>query len=225
MEEHRLRTLDEYDEKLFNHIYQSTYNLRRKIARDINPHHFKVEYEDILSWLDIKLLYVFQKYHKTKTPDNLLGYVINSLKMYKFRILNTSYNQNNKAIAQTMQVEDYHFFEGCDIGYDEILNTELDTQRVLTDAMNYLKDNLSEDAFFLFTIELEPPSYIVTRMAEADKHNLSKIPTALLVEYLGLDTKSNGTTYVRSLKHEIQIAIESARDYFQKNEDKKALLS
>jgi len=72
MEEHRLTKMkDNYDEKLFNDIYEKVQPLKRKLASTISTSKLGVEYEDILSWFDIKFIFVFNKYFDTKPPDIL----------------------------------------------------------------------------------------------------------------------------------------------------------
>ena len=67
MEENRLKPMTQgYDESLFNLIYDKTKHLRRKLASEIDHRRFGVTNEDIKSWFDVKLIYVFKKRLNTK---------------------------------------------------------------------------------------------------------------------------------------------------------------
>ena len=77
MEEHRLTTMKEgYDEKLFNDLYEKVKPLKRKLASTISTSKLGISYDDILSWFDIKFIFVFNKYFENKEPEVLKGFII-----------------------------------------------------------------------------------------------------------------------------------------------------
>ena len=57
-------------------------------------------------------------------------------------------------------------------------------------------------------VELNPPLYIIEKLNEQNK-SLTKIPSLLIAEYLGLELN-----YVNSLRKEIKSIIIDARKYF-----------
>ncbi len=88
MEIHRLTPMkDGYSEVLFNKIYSETHNLRKSLANQIDPRRYGVSPDIILSWFDDKFIFVFNKHFSDKNPDILKGFIINSLKTFKYTFL------------------------------------------------------------------------------------------------------------------------------------------
>lgn len=206
MEEHRLKPMKEgYDQKLFNCIYKETAGLRKKLAFEIDARRFSVDYNEVLSWFDVKFIFVFNQYYGTIPDERLKGYIIRALQMFKFRILRVSYNQkssiyNKTDIVDISQVEN--------IVYEDETSEEL----FLKIALDFLKKELSKDAYFLLELLLNPPHYILNRLSENNKIDLNKIPNTLLLEYLDLEETS--ISYIDNLKKEIRKATRSCKDYF-----------
>ena len=62
MEHHRLKPMGNYPVELFNSLYAQTHGLRRKLASQIDASKFGVDYQEVLSWFDVKFLFIFSKY-------------------------------------------------------------------------------------------------------------------------------------------------------------------
>jgi hypothetical protein len=214
MEENRLTQMPEdYNKNLFNEIYKNVQGLKHKIASEIDHNRFGVERDDILSWLDIKFIFVFNKYSNRLDPDTLKGFIINSLKQYKNRILRVSYQ--SKYINNPIDIADVY-------EYRNIVTTEDDDSYsiFLSLASAYMEKNLSKDAFEVFQLELYPPPFILKKLMvyNPTAESINKIPPQILADYLGLGTSAKAADYIQSLRAEIKGAITKAKAYFREKE-------
>jgi len=187
--------------KQFNDFYQRTQHLRLRLAFQIDHRRLGVTKDIILSWFDDKFIFVYNKYYEIE-PERLLGYIINSLRLYKNRILKKAYQGN---VYQNM-VE----LEGESKIINTIANPEPEEDIRLEQAKNFLKTKLSEDAFFILTLELNPPPFIMWRI----KNRNQRIPSRVITEYIDLGYSKNAINYVIQLRKEIQEAIIIAKKYF-----------
>jgi len=187
--------------KQFNDFYQRTQHLRLRLAFQIDHRRLGVTKDIILSWFDDKFIFVYNKYYEIE-PERLLGYIINSLRLYKNRILKKAYQGN---VYQNM-VE----LEGESKIINTIANPEPEEDIRLEQAKNFLKTKLSEDAFFILTLELNPPPFIMWRI----KNPNQRIPSRVITEYIDLGYSKNAINYVIQLRKEIQEAIIIAKKYF-----------
>jgi hypothetical protein len=204
MEESRLKPMVEgYNVELFNRIYDDTLPLRKKLASGIDPRRFGLAYEDILSFFDIKFIYVFNKYHY-ETEGVLKGMIINALSNFKNRILRSAYtNKHSQSIISTdnlLNLEDAEFEE-----------PQSDKDYYYDKTMQFMKEHLSENAFLVLEVQLNPPPYILKRINVDKEKCLQKIPDDLLLEYFGLGFSDNAYKYLGQIKKEIRNAIAYAK--------------
>lgn len=202
MEEHRLKQMpDNYDEILFNRLFLKTEGLRKKLAREIDCRRFGVGYEDVVSWFNTKFIFVFTKYYGMP-EETLKAHLINSLQTYKFRIMKNAYNlKNSQTIisAELVPIEDEP---------DEINSP---TQELYyTKLMEFMKSHLSENAYTVLDLQLNPTPYILKRISP-NQTNLKRIPDDLLLEYFELGFSDNAYKYLKTIKKEIKGAIELAK--------------
>ena len=210
MEIHRLQTMKEnYPEELFNQIYYQTKQLRKKLASQIDHRRYGVSPDIIESWFDDKFIYVFNKHFDNKDPDVLKGFIINSLAMFKYRVLRKAYSKEGEYYSNMVELE----------GESNLINfipdvNQADNESIFKDlALSFMRDKLSDDAFTLLQIQLNPPPYILNRLV---KHN-SSIPSDLIAEFLGLSLCNKTKKYISALRKEIKLQTEMAKEYFQNN--------
>lgn len=217
MELHRLQTMKEgYSEDLFNKLYEETKPLRKKLVRQIDPRYYGVSSDIIESWFDDKFIFVFNKYFDNKDPQLLRGFIINALQTFKYRILRKAYNKEGVFYSSNIQLE----------GESQLINIIPDSSLMSVDdtfynlALEFMKERLSDNAYLLLQVQLDPPPYILSRI----KNHNSRLPNDLLAEFLGLDMGSTSNTdrYLRTLKREITEATKSAKTFFE-NKDVLAL--
>lgn len=201
MEENRLKPMKEgYDEELFNSLYHQTSKLRRSLAYQIDARRYGVDYEDILSWFDIKFIHAFNRYFGEKEPDILKAYIINSLGFFKNRILRYGYSLKNQ-VNNTIDISEASKLKGINIEY-----SQTDEELFLELALSFLKKTLSKEAYQVLELELYPPLYIIKRVG-TNKSAYAKIPNQLICEYFGWEFKTKALQYVSNLRKEIQEGI------------------
>lgn len=205
MEVHRLKPMKQnYDEKLFNELYQKTQGLRNSLVYQIDSRRFGVTQHEIKSWFDDKFIYVFNKYYGEYSNDVLLGYLINSLKQFKNRVLRKAYQEN--------------IYENI-IRWDEIdlINIIPDKQessdrQVLIDLITaFFQKRLSKEAYLVFQVELNPPPYVINRV----KNSNSRIPAWLIAEFLGWPDSKYTLKLINKFRKEVEKVTLEAQSYFQ----------
>ena len=211
MELHRLKTMkDGYPTALFNKLYEETKYLRKSLSYQIDSRRYGVTTDIIESWFDDKFIFVFNKHFDNKDPDILKGYIINSLKVFKYRILRKAYNIEGLFYGSLIELE----------GDKELINIIPDTSFETTDntfhnlLVEFMKTKLNDNAFLLFNIQIDTPPYILRRLSG----NNSRIPNYLIADYLGINMGDEYSTerYIKSLKKQINKAIKNAKEYFSK---------
>lgn len=207
MELHRLKPMREgYPEELFNKLYKQTKPLRRNLAKQIDARRYGVTQDVIESWFEDKFIFVFNKHFDNKDPDILKGFIINSLKTFKYRILRKAYNSEGEFYQSLVELE----------GETSLINIIPDDSFETTESIFYdmvyefMKSKLSDNAWVLFQLQLNPPPYILNQLQKAK----SRIPNELIIEYLNLEDTSESERLVKRLKKEINNTIKIAREYF-----------
>lgn len=221
MEENRLKPMQEgYDSKLFEYLYERTAQLRKKLVSEIDPRRFGVDKEELESWFTVKFIYVYNKYFQKPKPDEseqakekrvgiLLGNLIQSMRLFKQRVLRKAYTKQSTEYFQAIINLD-------DVEYQVMgLEDPVENQTLFMDlAMSFLEKNLSENAFDLLRLQLQPPPYILTQIQHLDLKDLNKIPSHIISEYYGLG-ESKGVQLINKLRKEIKEGIDAARLHFQ----------
>lgn len=207
MELHRLKPMEKgYDSQLFNKLYKETTQLRKSLARQIDSRRYGVTDDVVLSWFDDKFMFVFNKHFKDKEEDVLRGFIINSLQTFKFRVLRKAYSQQAEFYTSTVDLD----------GERDLINiipvsSELNSEELFLEmAKTFMKEKLSDDAYFLFNLELNPPPYILNQLKDCS----TKIASKLFAEYLGLGNSNKALKYINSLRSEIRETTKMAREHF-----------
>lgn len=214
MEENRLKPMVEgYDPLLFEDLYNQTKALRRKLASQIDSARFGVDTSEILSWFDVKFIYIFNKYYKkyADKPEVLKGHLIKGMQFFKCRILRMAYSQKALSQLKTIELSDYEEFEFVQIEEPEIHSNK---DYLYNLAIDYMKKNLSENAFELLNIQLNPPPYILNKLFEEGVDNTNKIPNSIIADYFELGTDEKALKYINALKREIKVITQKAGDFF-----------
>lgn len=216
MELHRLTPMKEgYPEQLFNQLYKETKNLRKSLAYNIDHRRYGVSNDIIQSWFDDKFMFVFNKYYEqfSDKPEVLKGHIINSLKTFQLRVLRKAYQKEGEFYGSLVTLD----------GEYDLINIIPDPNSLSTEdlfyslAMEFMKEKLSDNAYMLLQIQLNPPPYILARI---DKVN-SRIPNSLIIDFLNIkyDNFSDAEKCIKNLKKEINQAIKNAKEFFISDED------
>lgn len=207
MEEQRLKPMVEnYNPDLFKEIYSKTEGLRRKLAKGIDHRRFGVDNEEILSWFTVKFIYAYNKYVHQYNKDILLGHMIRAMQFFKCRLIKAAYTvKYSQSIIE---------FTGSEV--KEVENPFEETREFYyEEAISFLKKHLSDNAYMLLQLQINPPPYILTRLKDTGSSWGHKIPDDLIAEYFDLDLDNKSLEYISGLKKEIKRAINSARGHFQ----------
>lgn len=210
MEESRLKPMvADYNPQLFEKLYAKTEGLRRKLASGIDHRRFGVDNDEILSWFTVKFIFAYNKYCKKYNEDILLGHMIRAMQFFKCRIIKSAYTvkysqsmveftgqeHNNLLVHNPDPIDDNH-------------------ERYYNLAVNYLRDSLSDNAYTLLQLQINPPPYILRRLTEKSIGNIHKIPDELIAEYFDLGFTDRTYKYISGLKKEIKQGISNARYHF-----------
>jgi hypothetical protein len=203
MEEHRLTPMQPgYDKELFNELYENTKALRKKLVSEIDHKRFGVEPKDIESWFTVKFIHAFNRYFGEKEPNILKAHIIKSLQFFKNRILRSAYSQKNQVNNNCIDIESLYNLK------EPLIEYEYNEREFFVKlALEFMKNNLSENAYRVLEVELHPPLYILDRLK--DKESTTKIPSNLIADYLGF---KEGKSLVNKCRKEIEGAILMAKD-------------
>jgi hypothetical protein len=210
MEENRLRPMPiSYDVQLFNDLFKQTEPLRRKLASEISADRFGVDYQEVLSWFSVKFIYVFSKYQGKKEPELLLGDLINSMKNFKCRILRQAYtvkySQTIVRVGYTTVLEDHNSYR---------MDDDDQMQQQLEKVKQFFKQTLSENAYTLFEMQINPPYYIIDKVRKQEIPSLTKIPDSVICDYLGFECNDKTCKYLSALRKEVRSATSFAKYHF-----------
>ena len=206
MEENRLKQMPEnYDQDMFNRLYKKVEPLKRKLAGQINSSRLGVDYEEILSSFDVKFIFVFSKYYGKFNEDVLLGHLIRAMQLFKCRVLRTLYSKKNEIFQKTIDIDELTDYGNTFIDHSPFSE---ESSIFLDEVMNFLKSNLTSDAYEFLKFELTPPEYILSKLPEKSK----KIPNELIIGYF--DIAENGDNYINSLRSQVQLGLREAKKHF-----------
>lgn len=210
-ESHRLKEMPSgYDKALFNQYYKETKELRQKLAYGIDSRKFGVDYQEILSWFDVKFIHAFNRYYGS---PQLKGFIIRALQTYKTRIIKNSY-QEKHLINNAVDITTVYSMEGAD---DEVVGLELadneevenNTEFLIDRLKTYFKDRLSFDAYLLWEFNTFPPAYTLQQ---------KESPSARLTDEDAIDffdLPEDCQDFLGKLKKEIREVTKQAKEYFQ----------
>lgn len=210
MELHRLKPMKEgYPEDLFNKLYKETEKLRKSLVHGIDHRRFGVSKDIVLSWFDDKFIFVFNKHFQDHDPDRLKGDIIKSLQTFKYRVLRGAYTKQAEFFTSTIELEG----ETKVINYISDSSEDKSYDMFLSDVMDYFERNLSDDAFILLGLQLNPPPYILDKLNKSN----SQIPLDLILDFFELDSNHQNVKYIRALRKEIQLITIKAREDLNPN--------
>lgn len=201
---------DKEVEERFNSIYDQVQPLRGKIANSIDPRRLNMDPCDIASWVDCKILYVFQKYHERFDDDEALkAHILSSMNTLIKKIAKVSDGKKNAFRDNFIKVEDKSRI--YDLRLDDQRNLE-ETQELLSNVMSEFKSRLSEDAWIYFSCTLNIPPYVTDRMVEMGKKSFKRVPKELWIEFLGWEDNPKKINKVKS-------EIRNITQYIKEKED------
>lgn len=206
MELHRIKQIGDYDPNLFNELYAKTRQLTKKLVHSIDCRRFNVTPDIVESWFDDKFMWVYFKYHKQMDGDLLLGHIINSLKMFKSRVLRKAYSpQSEFNQCLTDYGEDNSWLENIPDYSDTEFREELYAKMV-----SFMKKELPDDGLIVFELDSCPPEFITSKLSNPN----SKAPAKLLCNFLDIAATKHNISYINALRSEIKETTKKAREFY-----------
>lgn len=206
MEIHRLKEMqDDYDEELFNKIYKGCSKLMDKLTFGINPLYYGVTTDIIRSWFDDKFIYVYNKYYGEMSDKSLKSHIIKALQQFRCRVLRGAYTQHSEKNIEMVRLDDEEYQRYNMDVIDEI-EPEVD-EELLSKIKDFMKQTLSEDAYFLFNLQLNPPPMVLSHDKESQD--------AKWAAFLNLPQEESTYIYFDKLREEIQRGTKRCRNKFK----------
>lgn len=201
---HRLKPMQDYDEAMFNRLYKVCKPVIRNLTKQIDYKRFNLTPDIISSYFWDKMLFVFNKYYGTCSEEHLKARILSSLATFKNKLLRFAYGEVAEYNQNLFKLED--LFDN-----DKELEDDEEETKAKEDMLellyDYMKANLSSDAYMLFEVLVTPPTYIKERMPES-----GRITNILLVEFFDMPRTKNSIKYISELKADIQYWEEKAKE-------------
>src|SRR5882757_109497 len=211
LEINRLKPMvDNYDPIKFKRLYAITENLRRKLASGIDHRRFGVTQEDIISWFSDKFIYAYNKYcNEIRDEEILKGHLIKAMQFIKCRILRAAYQPkfSHPSIEFTPDLIDGNFHPYDDETKDHYYNA----------LCKFLQERISDNAYMLFQLQLNPPMYVLHEMKMKGHDNIHKIPEEVICNYFNLGFDVDNIKLLKSLRKEINTNLDLAKEHFANN--------
>ena len=204
MEIQRLKPMQEgYDEELFNELYHKTKALRQSLIFHIDHRRLGATQDEVASWFDDKFIYVFNKYYGETDNKVLLGYLINSLKQFKNRVLRKAYEENIYANIIRWDETDL-------INIIPDKEEDKDREVLVKLTHEFFSKKLSQEAHQVFQVEMNPPLYVINRI----KSSTSRVPAWLIAEFLGWPNTKYTLKLINKYRKEIEKVTLEAKSHF-----------
>lgn len=206
MELHRLKEMqDDYDEELFNKIYKDCSKLMDNLTFGINPLYYGVTTDIIRSWFDDKFIYVYNKYYGEMSDKSLKSHIIKALQQFRCRVLRGAYTQYSKKNIEMIRLDDEEY-QRYNMDVIDDIEPEVD-EELLAKVKDFMKQTLSEDAYFLFNLQLNPPPMVLSN----EKETLGE----KWASFLDLPQEESTYIYLDKLREEISRGTKRCRNEFK----------
>lgn len=201
---HRLKPMVEYDEAVFNRLYKICKPVIRNLTRQVDYKRFNLTPDIINSYFWDKMLYVFNKYYGTCSEEHLKARILSSLSTFKNKLLRSAYGEQAEYNQSLFKLED--LFDN-----DKELEDDTEEEKAKTEMLeimyNYMKANLSPDAYLVFEVLITPPPFIREKLIKS-----SRITNLMLVEFFEMPKTTESMRYISELRQDIQYWEDRAKE-------------
>lgn len=162
-------------------LFKEVEPLKKSLAAQMDYKQLRMSYEDVLGFMDDKIIHVFIKYSKTKSDPELKGLTITSLQNVRHRL----YRQYNKFVSIP----------------ENLVITEEDPieERTFEALFETLEGAFQKSQTELVKIILLPPGYILSKVNDPGK----RIPSHLYLEYLDLPVTKQTVKSFNTFRREL----------------------
>jgi hypothetical protein len=176
-------------------LYNELTPLKKAIAATVEYQKLRFTYEDIIGFLDDKLIHVWLKYEKTHEYEEIKALAISSLYHMKYRIY--------KKYGREFPLEiDPEFL--CDEEYSELPSIEV--------LMGTIDKILPEPQAQLAKVIICPPVYVLAKVNDLSK----RIPSKYFLDFLGYTVNKQNVKMMNTLRRDL-------RDILQRKVDPETL--
>ena len=119
--------------------------------------------------------------------------------MYKTHIVKASYHAQMDLYTQSRSWDDLG-----EQFHESIPDEQYEPKPELDLALEYLKQKLSPNAFFILELELTPPTFFEDRKFNAEN----------ILVFLNMPITEDNMAFIKNLKSEIKQAIKNAKNHF-----------
>lgn len=202
---HRLKPMEKYDKDLFERLYKKVTPYIKKLSRQIDCRRFNLSNDIIQSLFTDKFIYVFNRYQDEEGYDEerLKATILSSLSIYKNKLLRNAYTDQAEYYQSLSSLDELYDDDKESVEYDD---TEIAKESQFQRLWEYMRSNLSDDAFILFEVIYLPPPFIKCRT----NSDHTRIHNILLVEFFNLPLNRKSTLFISDLKKEIEYYKERA---------------
>lgn len=202
---HRLRQMpDNYNVQLFNKLYRICKPVIRNLVRQIDCRRFNLTPDIIHSYFVDKMLYVFSKYYGTCSDEHLQAKILLSLSTFKNKLLRAAYSEEAEANLEMQKLED--LFDND----KELLDTaeeDRHKEECLQQIEGYMKQHLSDDAFLVFKVLMDPPEFVKMYPGNGQ----GNITSVSIVKFFELPSNRSSIRFITELRRDIDYWIEKAK--------------
>jgi hypothetical protein len=156
------------DQQSFLKLFEELIPLKKSLAGKTDYRQLRFTYDDIIGFLDEKILYVFNKYEHLPYQE-VKALTITSMKAViprLFRVYNKEVNIEVESYAPSSEEED-HYLQ-------------------IQDLLKSIKSHLTPNQYKQASVVLIPPIYVLSRVNDPDK----RIPSYLFLQFLGIEVNS-----------------------------------
>lgn len=201
---HRLKPMKEYDENVFNRMYKICKPVIRNLSRQIDYKRFNLTSDIINSYFWDKMLFVFNKYYGTCSEEHLKARILASLSTFKNKLLRSAYGEQAEYNQSLFKLED--LFDN-DKEIEDDTEEEKAKSEMLKLMYDYMKKNLSSDAYLVFEVLITPPPFIVEKLGTS-----SRITNIMLIEFFDMPRTKDSMRYISELRQDIQYWEDRAKE-------------
>lgn len=202
----RITQCGDYDPEVFKKLYKLCTPLIRRLTRNIDCRRLGVSRDIVESMYWDKFLFVFNKYHSTKSYEHLKAELLVGLKNYSFGLMRRAYSKKSTELDQiTVSFEDLFDDSKRDI-IDERGN---DRSQMLERLDEYMRKTLTPNAYIVYQLQLDPPPFILYRVDEESKGKLSILQ---LIDFFEFPRTRSSYKFFKDIKDLINITLKKAKD-------------
>lgn len=196
---HRIKPLDNYDEKTFAKLYKLCKPVIKNLVKQIDCRRYNVSKDVINSYFWDKMLFLFNKYYNESEGDMefLKAHILRGLTTYKYHLLQDAYTERAEYFQSLTSLDVLYDNNKEDISLENDSNYKEELFKILWD---YMDKHLSPDAILVFECLITPPTFLL----EKTDNCRVRITNSMLAEFFNLGKSKTSIQYISDLRHDVE---------------------